>query len=105
MGKVKIGEWLWRFLAAVMVLAVAWSMWIFYQLNPSPLITNAAFEAAAKAIAKQNAQGVIAPAAVPEAPTAPRAVLPTAPRAVLHEPPINADKLKYSEALSIPEKK
>jgi hypothetical protein len=88
MGTVKIGEGWWRFLAAVMLVAVAWAMWIFYQLNPSPLITNAAFEAAAKA--KQNAQGVIAPAAVPPEPK---------------EPPINADKLKFSEALSIPEKK
>ena len=93
MGKGGISEWLWRFLAAVMLFAVGWSMWIFYQLNPSPLVTNAAFEAAAKANAKQNAQGVIAPAAVPEGPAAPK------------EPPINADKLKYSEALSIPEKK
>ena len=93
MGKVIIGEWLWRFLAAVMVFAVAWSMWIFYQLNPSPLITNEAFAAAAKANARQNAQGVIAPAVV--------SALPLEPK----EPPINADKLKYSEVLSIPEKK
>lgn len=107
MGKVKISEWLWRFLAAVMLFAVAWTMWIFYQLNAPPLITTAAYEAAAKANAKQNAKGVITPAAapaVPEVATAPRAVL-TVPRAVLQEPPINADKLKFSEALSIPEKK
>jgi hypothetical protein len=88
MGTVKIGEWWWRFLAVVMLFAVGWAMWIFYQLNPSPLITNDAFEAAAKA--KQNAQGVISPAAVPKE---------------SREPPINADKLKFSEALSVPEKK
>jgi len=95
MGKVKIGERLWRFLAAVMVFAVGWTMWILYQLNPPPLIMTAAFEAAAKAKvnARQNAQGVIAPAAAPEVPAA------------LKEPPINADKLRFSEALSIPEQK
>ena len=93
MGKVKISEWLWRFLAAVMVFAVGWTMWIFYQLNAPPLITSAAYAAAAKANAKQNAQGVIAPAAVPAGP------------AVAKEPLINADKLKFSEDLSTPAKK
>jgi hypothetical protein len=93
MGKVKISEWLWRFLAAVMVFAIGWTMWIFYQLNAPPLITTAAFEAAAKANAKQNTQGVIAPATAPAIPAA------------VKEPPINADKLKFSEDLSTPEKK
>ena len=93
MGKVKISEWMWRFLAAVMLFAVAWTMWIFYQLNAPPLITAAAFEAAAKANARQNAKGVIAPAAAPAIPAA------------FKEPPINADKLKFSEDLSTPEKK
>ena len=88
MGKVKISEWLWRFLAGVMLFAVGWSAWIFYQINPPALITEAAFEAAAKANAKQNAQGrIVLP--VPPAP-------PVAPR----EPPINADKLKFSDTLS-----
>lgn len=95
MGKGKMGEWWWRFLATVMLFAVAWAMWIFYQLNPPPLITNEAFAAAAKA--KQNAQGVIAPAPAP----APAPAAPPEPK----EPLINAEKLKFSEALSIPEKK
>ena len=88
MGKVVISEWLWRFMAAVMLFAVGWTLWIFYQLNAPPLITDAAYEAAAKANAKQNAQGVIAPAAVPAVPVAPQ------------EPPINADRLKFSDSLS-----
>jgi hypothetical protein len=102
MGKVKIAEWLWRFLAAVMLFTVGWTMWIFYQLNPSPLITSAGFEAAAKARvnAKQNAQGVIAPAVDPATPAA-AAPAPLPPK----EPPINADRLKLSESLSTPEKK
>jgi hypothetical protein len=82
MGKARISEWLWRFLAGGMLFAVGWSVWIFYQINPPALITAAAFEAAAKANAKQNAQG--------------RIVQPAAPR----EPPINADKLKFSDTLS-----
>ncbi len=92
MGKVVISEWWWRFLAAVMLFAVGWTLWIFYQLNAPPVITDAAYEAAAKANAKQNAQGVITRPAVAE------------PQAA-KEPPINADKLKFSEGLSLPEKK
>lgn len=86
----KIGEWFWRFLAAVMLFAVGWSIWIFYQLNPPPLATNAAFEAAAKARANQSVKGVIAPAAA------------AAPAAPSREPPVNADKLKFTDSLASP---
>jgi hypothetical protein len=89
MGKAVIGEWFWRFLAAVMLFAVGWTIWIFTQLNPPQLITPAAFEAAAKAKVdpKQSTQGVIVPA-TPEAPKA---------------PPVNAEKLKFTDSLSTPE--
>ena len=92
MGKVKLSEWLWRFLAAVMLFSVAWTTWIFYQLNPTPLVMNAAFEAAAKAKvnAGQNVHGVIAPPSAAAAPVLPK------------EPPINPDKLKFSESLATP---
>jgi len=94
MGKAKVSEWLWRFLAAMMLFSVGWTMWIIYQLNPPPLIMNAAFEAAAKAKANagQNVQGVISPPAG------------SAP-AEARQPPINPDKLKLSDSLSVPEPK
>src|SRR5258706_12154475 len=92
MGKANLSEWSWRFLAAAMLFSFGWTLWIFYQLNAPPLVTNAAFEAAAsaKANARQSAHGVIAPAASPQAPKT---------------PPINADKLKYSESITTPAKK
>ena len=58
----QIGEWFWRFLALVMIVATAWVCWIIYQINPNPLVTHAAFEAAASARASQASKGVIAPA-------------------------------------------
>ena len=78
----KLGEWMWRFLAIVMMFSVGWTVWIIYQLNPPPLVMNAAFEAAATAKGKgssekQSSHGVIvppsganagAPAALPAAP-------------------------------------
>ena len=104
MGKVKLSEWFWRFLAAVMLFAVGWILWIFYQINAPSIVTNAAFEAAAQAKAKagQSTQGVIAPAGGPApAPAAP-ATQPAEP-AALREAPINVDKLKFSDSLSSPD--
>ena len=96
MGKAKIGEWLWRFLAGVMLFAVGWTIWIYSQLNPPALITAAAFEAAdkAKAEPRQSTHGVIAPAVVPDM-----------PKENPKQPPVNAEKLKFSDSLSAPEKK
>lgn len=108
----KLGEWMWRFLAIVMMFSVGWTVWIIYQLNPPPLITNAAFEAAAKAkfkgapAEKQSAQGVIATAGTEGAPQAPgmadAASAPAEAPKEPKEPPINPDKLKFSETIAIP---
>lgn len=94
----KIGEWFWRFLAAVMVAAVGWMLWIFYQINPTPLATPAAFEAAAKAGARQNSQGVIS--SPPAAASAPAEAPPPAPK----EPPVDMEKLKFTDSLAAPAK-
>ncbi len=92
MGKVKLSEWMWRFLAAAMLFTVGWTIWILYQINPPSLITDAAFEAAAKARLngkprdKQSVHGIITPSA-PEAPK---------------EPPVNPEKLKFSDTIANP---
>lgn len=89
-----IGEWFWRFLAVVMLATVAWVLWIIYQINPQPLITNAGFEAAAKARASQDARGTIKPAAhAPKPPAAP---------AEAKEPPVNAERLKFADSIETP---
>ena len=118
MSKTKIGEWLWRFLAVVMMFSVGWTVWIIYQLNPPPLVMNAAFEAAAKAkgkgatAEKQSAQGVITPPAGSEAAAkAPEAAPATAPAAAPvpeapkepKEPPVNPEKLKFSDSIALPD--
>ena len=103
MGKAKIGEWFWRFLAGVMLFAVGWTIWIYTQLNPPALVTDAAFAAAAKANADkagQSTQGVIAPAVVPDAAEAPKESKEPMESKDPKVPPINADKLKFSDSLS-----
>jgi hypothetical protein len=106
MSKIKLGEWLWRFLAVVMMFSVGWTVWIIYQLNPPPLIMNAAFEAAAKAkgkapAEKQSAQGVIAHSGAASAPAEAPAGAAKAPEAP-KEPPVNPEKLKFSETIATP---
>ena len=106
MGTTKIGEWLWRFLAVVMMFSVAWTVWIIYQLNPPPLITSAAFEAAAKAKAKgtpaerQSVQGVITPPGGADG--AAKAPAASASAEAPKAPPINPEKLKFSESIALP---
>jgi hypothetical protein len=102
-----VGEWFWRFLAAVMLFSVAWVLWISYQINPTPLATALAFEAAEKAKANQNqnASGLIKPpveAPKPEAEAPKAEAEPPRPEAVAKEPPVNIDKLKLSDSISTP---
>ena len=117
----RVGEWFWRFLAVVMLVTVAWVLWIIYQLNPQPLLTKAGFEAAARARASQGAKGVITPAAAPgiapagaavpaadgsgqaastqaEAPKPPVQAPPPEPK----EPPVNAERLKFADSIETP---
>lgn len=90
-----VGEWIWRFLAAVLLFSVGWVLWIAYQLNPPMLVTTAAFEAAAKAKTSQNAAGLIAPKPGAEAPN-------PEPEPVAKEPPVNVEKLRLSDAITLP---
>ena len=110
MSKTKLGEWMWRFLAIAMTFSVVWTVWIIYQLNPPPLIMNAAFEAAAKAKGKapgsekQSAHGVIAPSGGADAASTASEAPAVAPPALqpAKEPPINPEKLKFSESIAQP---
>jgi cytoskeletal protein RodZ len=114
-GRKLVGEWFWRFLAVVMLVATGWVLWIAYQINPPPLITAAAYEAAAKARAARSVQGVIttapqpkepavAPSAAPQGdkPEAPAAEAQTQPPPEPREPPVNLDKLKLSDTIRAP---
>lgn len=67
----QIREWLWRFLAAAMLVTIAWMGWVIYLLNPPALVTSAAFEALAKSRSNSNQNsGVITPAAPAHSPAA-----------------------------------
>lgn len=108
-----VGEWIWRFLAVVLLFSVSWVLWVAYQLNPPMLVTKAAFEAAAKAKASQNAAGTLVPKPAAEAPkpeadaeaakaeTVAEAPKPE-PEPVAKAPPVNLEKLKLSDSITLP---
>ena len=80
-------EWLWRFLAAVLLFSVSWVAWVAVHLSSAPLATPAAFEAAAQAGASRNVQGDIKP---------------KPPAAEAKEPPVNMAKLRLAESIGTP---
>jgi hypothetical protein len=119
-----VGEWFWRFLAVAMLFAVGWVVWISYQLNPPPLVTSAAYVAAAKARAGPSAAGAIAPKPEAQAGTAqaeaakqeaPKPAGQTAeasaaqpeaapkPEEAARQPPVNVERLKLSDTITVPE--
>ncbi len=55
-------EWFWYAMAVLMLLAVAWIMWLAWQLSPRPVVTDLAFQAPAKAEAPAPAPKAAAPA-------------------------------------------
>lgn len=92
-------EWFWRIVAALMLVAVGWVVWVAYQLQPrQPVVTELAFKAAEQArkgpiVTSPRTVAVPAPASVPPSPVAPVAAapqaapIPAAPAASASEPP------------------
>jgi MSHA biogenesis protein MshN len=82
-------EWFWRSVAALMLIAAAWTLWVVYQLQPRSVATELAHRAAenTRRRAPIAPAPVVAPApvaepapvAVPVAAAAPATVAPVAP--------------------------
>jgi hypothetical protein len=117
--RAQIGEWFWRFLAVVMLVVVAWVVWIAIQISPPEMVLPAAYEAAAQGRALRNSGGVIAPSAqtLPGSPAAAPVAAPAAPDpgqtpvavpvavsapAMPVEPPVNLEKLRLADSIETP---
>jgi cytoskeletal protein RodZ len=77
-------EWFWRIIAGLMLIVIAWVIWVLYQITPRSVVTPLAYESRTKSIAiPQAAPGVnVNDAAAPktESTSAVQAVAPgTAP--------------------------
>ena len=115
--RAQIGEWFWRFLAAVMLFVVGWVVWIAIQISPPDMVLPAAYEAAAQGRASRNSGGMIVTGAIggadggapmqgpadsrdatrPSPADAAPSVVP-APA----EPPVNLEKLRLAESIETP---
>ena len=114
--RAQIGEWFWRFLAAVMLFVVGWVVWIAIQISPPDMVLPAAYEAAAQGRASRNSAGSIgggvpvqAPAdskdsagASPAITAPPAAPVPPAPVVAPAEPPVNLEKLRLADSIETP---
>ena len=74
-------EWFWYVMAVLMLLAVAWIIWLAWQLNPRPVVTDLAFQAPAKAEAPSPA-----PAPKAAAPASPKSTVDAQTAATLAGP-------------------
>jgi len=72
-------EWFWRSVAFLVLIALGWVGWVFYQIQPHPIATELAEQAAAKRAATPTP---VAAAPVAPQPAAPQPVTPPAPAAV-----------------------
>lgn len=114
MATLRLSEWMWRFLALAMVFIMAWMVWVLYQLNPPPLVMDAAFQAFASAKAKSaqpgksSTQGMITPsagaadAAKAAEPAAAAAAEPAKPAAVAATPAAEPAKPALGPATTRP---
>jgi MSHA biogenesis protein MshN len=76
-------EWFWRSVAALMLIAAAWTLWVVYQLQPRSVATELAHRAAEntrrRAPIAPAPVAKPAPVAVPVASASPATVAPVAP--------------------------
>ena len=70
-------EWFWRSVAALLLIAAGWTLWVVYQLQPRSVATEIAYRAAENA--RRRASAAPAPVAAPVAAVAPPTVAPLAP--------------------------
>lgn len=76
-------EWFWRLVAALMLIAAGWTLWVVYQLQPRSVATEIAHRAAENARRRAPTAPApvaeLAPVAAPVAAVAPATVTPVAP--------------------------
>jgi MSHA biogenesis protein MshN len=74
-----VSEWFWYVMAILMLFAVAWIIWLAWQLNPRPVVTELALQSSKAA-----------PAAPKAAPASPKSSVDTQTAAHLAQPPAPA---------------
>lgn len=95
-------EWFWRIVAALMLVAVAWVVWVAYQLQPRPTVaTDLAFRAVEQARKGPIVASTPAPTVAVPAPVAavPQASAPEPPKPSARE---TSETFKLAQAIETP---
>jgi hypothetical protein len=80
-------ELFWRIIAGLMVLVIAWVLWVLYQITPRSVVTPLAFANRTKPIGHQAATGAAAPMLAPPAVASPGPPSAAATAAAATAPP------------------
>lgn len=79
-------EWFWRVVAALMLVAAVWTLWVVYQLQPRSVATELAYRAAENS----RRRAAAAPAPAPAIGASPAAAAPPAPPVAAPAAPASA---------------
>jgi hypothetical protein len=64
-------EWFWRIIATLMLIVIAWVIWVLYQITPRSVVTPMAYEPRAKSIGVQQPAATAAEVGTPLTQTSP----------------------------------
>jgi len=68
-GARKDWEWFWRIIAGLMLIVIAWIIWVLYQISPRSVVTPMAYEPRVPSISTQATAASTQAADVPPPPT------------------------------------
>ncbi|HEX2197233.1 MAG TPA: tetratricopeptide repeat protein [Burkholderiales bacterium] len=92
-------DWFWRVVAALLLVAVGWVMWVAYQLLPRPLVTDEVF----RLIQAKPAQPAVSPVVVAPVAEEKPSLVPVAVQAEAKPtPPEPAETFKLARAIETP---
>jgi len=63
-------EWFWRIIAGLMIVVIAWIVWVLYQITPRSVVTPLVYEFQVKRSGTQQSEAGGAAASPPSAPAA-----------------------------------
>jgi MSHA biogenesis protein MshN len=92
-------DWFWRVVAALLLVAVGWVMWVAYQLLPRPLVTDEVFRLMQAKPAQPAVSPVVVAPVVEEKPTLASVAVPTETKQTPAEP---AETFKLARAIETP---
>lgn len=95
-------EWFWRSVAFLLLLALGWVGWVFYQIQPRPIATELAHQAAERAAKRPIVAKAQVVAAAPVVQQPAPVAQPAAPQAQASAKPAPSDGFRFAYSIETP---